>query len=64
MAENKTAPALYKRAEVAERLRISQRKADELLATGELASLQIGGRRLVSETALAKFVEKQERAGR
>jgi excisionase family DNA binding protein len=58
--ETRTAPQLYRREKVAEKLGISLRAADELILTGQLPSLKIGKRRLVSETALAAFIRKRE----
>jgi hypothetical protein len=46
------------------RLAISQRKVDALLASKTLKSFKIGKKRVVSETALADFIEKQEKAAR
>ena len=63
MAE-KTAPQLYRREEVAEKLSLSLRAADELILSKRLPSLKIGKRRLVSETALANFIQKAEAAAR
>lgn len=62
--ENKKPPQLYRREQVAEKLGISLRGADELILSKQIPSIKIGSRRLVSETALASFIEKAERAAR
>lgn len=59
-ATSKAAPQLLRREEVAERLGISLRAADELILTKQLPSLKIGKRRLVSDSALAAFIRKRE----
>jgi excisionase family DNA binding protein len=64
MSEIKSAPQLYRREEVAGRLKISLRHADELILTKQLPSLKIGKRRLVSEAALASYIRKLEAAER
>lgn len=64
MSEIKTAPQLHRREKVAEKLSISLRKADQLILSKELPSLKIGGRRLVSDVALATFIRKQEAAAK
>jgi len=60
--ETKQAPQLHRREKVAEKLGISLRAADELIATKKLPSLKIGKRRLVSEEAIARFIRQQEAA--
>jgi len=55
---------LYRRAEAAERLRISLRKLDELLATKELGSTLYGGRRLISERQIQHYINRVEKGGR
>jgi excisionase family DNA binding protein len=55
---------LYRRQSVAERLDISVREVDRLLAAKQLTSLKIGKRRLVSEDAICDFIRKRERASR
>ena len=62
--EKQLAPQLYGRTRLPEKLGISQRAADELIATKKIASLKIGRRRLVTEEAIAKFIHEQERAAR
>jgi hypothetical protein len=62
--ETKTAPKLYRREELAKKLGISLRGADELILTKQIASLKIGKRRLVSENAIATFISRQEAAAR
>jgi excisionase family DNA binding protein len=47
---------LLRPAEAASRLGIGRTKLYELMATGELRSVKIGGARRVSATALADFV--------
>jgi excisionase family DNA binding protein len=55
---------VFEREEVAEVLRISVRKADELMLTKQLPSFKLGRRRLVSEKALTDFIRKLEAAAR
>lgn len=62
MATTSTAPRLNERPAVAERLCISLRKLDQLIAEGEIRSLKIGKRRLVSEDSVAAFIKRQEKA--
>jgi excisionase family DNA binding protein len=63
-AETQDKPLLHKRENGAARLGISLRKFDELVATGELPSVKIGKRRLVSENALLNFIKKHETKSR
>jgi excisionase family DNA binding protein len=60
--DSKTAPQLYRREDLARKLNISLRAADELILSKKIPSLKIGKRRLVSETAIATFIRKQEAA--
>jgi hypothetical protein len=62
--ETKLAPQLYGRTRLPEKLGISQRAVDELLATKQIASLKIGKRRLVTEEAIARFIRQREAAAR
>jgi excisionase family DNA binding protein len=55
---------VHRRERVAQRLDISLREVDRLIATKQIASLKIGKRRLVSETAIQAFVRKREAAAR
>jgi excisionase family DNA binding protein len=55
---------LNRREQLAERLGVSLRTADELIASQQIKSLKIGRRRLVSESAIAAFIAKQEKANR
>lgn len=50
--------------EVADRLRIGIRTVEKAIATGELPSIKIGRRRLVTEDGLAQFVRLAARRGR
>jgi excisionase family DNA binding protein len=47
---------LFRPAEVARRLGIGRTKVYELMRSGELPSVKVGGARRVSATALADFV--------
>lgn len=64
MQENKVAPRLYRREELAQKLNVSLRCADELILTKQIPSMKIGRRRLVSEDAILNFVRKAEKASR
>ena len=48
---------------VMERLKLGRSKTFEFFASGELRSVKIGRRRLVSEAALVEFIEKLDAAG-
>lgn len=52
---------LYKVAEVAQVLSLSRTKVYELVRTGELPSVRIGGSRRVRGEDLAQFVESLQR---
>lgn len=55
---------LYTVEEIAERLRIGVRTVERYISTGELPSLKVGRRRLVSHEALEQFVRLAGRRGR
>lgn len=52
----------YRVEEAAEQLSISRRTLYELLRTGELSSIKIGGRRIIRRTDIMEFLEGQEPA--
>ncbi len=58
------APQLLTREQVAQRLGVSIRTADTLILSRQIASLKIGKKRLVSETALAAFIRRHEQEAR
>ena len=58
------APQLLTREQVAQRLNVSLRTADALILSRQIASLKIGKKRLVSETALADFIKRQEKSAK
>ena len=60
----KPAPQLLTREQVAQRLGVSLRTADSLILSRAIASLKIGKKRLVSESALSAFIKKHEQAAR
>ena len=62
MTEVKSSTQLLRREEVAEKLAVSLRHADELILSKKLPSLKIGKRRLVTTDSLEAFVRKQERS--
>ena len=45
------------------RLGVGRSKAFEVIASGELRSIKIGRRRLVSESALVEFIQKLDAGG-
>jgi excisionase family DNA binding protein len=47
---------------VMERLALGRSKVFELMASGQLRSLKVGRRRLVSESALCEFIERLDSA--
>jgi excisionase family DNA binding protein len=51
-------------AEVADRLRVSRRTVERLMAQGRLRPLKVGRRTLVTSRELDAFVAHQEGAGR
>jgi len=56
------APQCLGRETVATRLGVSQRTADMLILSGQIRSLKVGKKRLVTEVALADYIAKQEKA--
>ena len=64
MTAKSGAPQLLTREQVSQRLSVSLRTADALILSRQIASLKIGKKRLVSETALAAFIKKQEHAAK
>jgi excisionase family DNA binding protein len=48
---------------VMERLGVGRSKVFELMASGQLRSVKVGRRRLVSEAALVEFIEKLDASG-
>ena len=62
--EERERPKAYRMPEVARLLGLSERKIDDLVATGELKSFKVGKSRRVSAEALDLFIKKRERAGR
>ncbi len=63
-SKTKAGPRAFRREDVAERLTVSLRKADQLILSKQIASFKSGKRRLVSEEALAAYIKKQEAAAR
>lgn len=55
---------VHERPVVAQRLKISMRKLDELIQAKQIKSLRIGKRRLISEEALQAFIRAAENAAR
>jgi excisionase family DNA binding protein len=55
---------LNSNAMVAERLSVSDRVVDRLVATGELRSVKIGTRRLIPESVLTEYLEQLQAHGR
>jgi excisionase family DNA binding protein len=50
---------LMTRAEVAAQLRVCLRQVDVLRETGQLLTIKIGRRRLISEEAVKAFIDRQ-----
>jgi excisionase family DNA binding protein len=48
---------------VRKRLNLSRSKTFELITTGQLRSVKVGRRRLVSEAALVEFIESLDAGG-
>lgn len=48
---------------VMERLGLGRSKVFELMASGQLRSVKVGRRRLVSESALSEFIDKLDAGG-
>ena len=63
VAEVVVAPLLHRRINAAQRLGISVRLLDSLLAERALRSLKVGRRRLVSEEAIQDYIRKREKLG-
>ncbi len=59
-----TKPLLHKREVAAQRLGVSLRTLDDLIATKQLLSVKIRKRRLISEEAIQKFIRKAEKEDR
>ncbi len=57
-------PLVHRRENAAARLQISLRTLDELIATKEIDSAKIRGRRVVSEEAIQRYIRKREKSGR
>ncbi len=53
-------PRLHTLAEAATRLRISRSKLYKLMDAGQLRSIKLGTRRLISEDALTEFIAELE----
>lgn len=51
---------VFRREELAQVLKISQRKCDELILAKEIKSFKVGKRRLISESAVTAYIKKQE----
>jgi len=56
------APTIFKRTELPQILKVSQRKADALLLSKEIASIKIGSRRLVALEAIQAYLRRCARA--
>lgn len=56
-------PQILTKAEACERLRVSLRTLDRLIARGELTTLKIGRRRFVRPSDLEDFLEQRAKAG-
>lgn len=52
-------PLLYDRIEAASTLKIGLRTLDRIIARGELATVEIGGRTLISSLEILSFIERQ-----
>ncbi len=63
MAEVVVAALLHRRINVAQRLGISVRLLDSLLAERVLKSVKVGRRRLVSEEAIQNYIRSREKSG-
>jgi len=50
--------------QAAERLNVSRNKVFELIASGELMSLKIGGSRRITPAAVAEYIARMEQAAR
>lgn len=58
--EKPKAPQLYSVPEARRRLRVGLTKFYELMNNGEIRTLKIGARRLVSEDAIIEFIARLE----
>ncbi len=58
----KAAPQCMGRETVAQRLGVSLRTADALILSRQIKSFKVGKKRLVTEKALAEFIQKREAA--
>jgi excisionase family DNA binding protein len=56
--DTRTAPTLHPVESVMERLHVGRSMVFELIASGELRSVKVGRRRLVSEAALCEFIDR------
>lgn len=52
-------PAIYNRKDAAKYLKISVRKLDYLIASGDLAAVRIDKRTLISSSELLSFIERK-----
>jgi excisionase family DNA binding protein len=59
ITETVTRPLLYDRSEAAEILKIGLRTLAKLIARGEIATVRIGGRTLISSGELLAFIERK-----
>ena len=59
-ASGRVAPVLYRVEEAAEALRISRTVAYDLIRSGQLRTVKIGGRRRVPVAAVHEFVDSLE----
>jgi excisionase family DNA binding protein len=57
------APTLHPVEGVMERLHVGRSMVFELMASGQLRSVKVGRRRLVSEAALCSFIERLDAGG-
>ena len=62
--EQKNGSQLHRREVAAQRLGVSLRTVDELIATKQIASVKVRKRRLISERAIDNFISRAEKAAR
>jgi excisionase family DNA binding protein len=62
--EQKNGSQLHRREVAAQRLGVSLRTVDELIATKQIDSVKIKKRRLISERAIDNFISRAEKAAR
>jgi excisionase family DNA binding protein len=62
MSEAKAAPQLHSIESAGKRLNVGRSTVFALMASGQLRSIKIGKRRLISESALIDFVHAAEAA--